>query len=390
MTDNPSIMANGFTQVITMMMQNPPDPNEHIPLSNKKGTIFGTTITFLVISWLFVAFRLHTRLIVLREPGLDDLFVALAAVFHLVSTIAFLCCTNYGLGKHLIFVLGMIQPTMMWLYITNGAYNTTTGLIKISLLLQYLRLFREGIRRIVCIVLLVMVICWAMAFAFMAWFPCFPVSGFWDRTKAAKCYGYGYRSTLETKHLMLAFSATNMIFDVSIFAIPLTEYFRKDLRRRQVLAMTGLFTLGAIAVMMAILRLWSTFKHNASSAQSFDFVWWYPEVLIISSLEVSFAIMCASMPIFWPTVMISWGHIFVTNEVRVTSHERLGSVSQEAYELKRTESVKSNESTRILESPASDQGNLFERYYRIEMIKSEGLGVTHIEAHHQAPKELPL
>lgn len=117
---------------------------------------------------------------------------------------------------------------------------------------------------------------------------------------------------------------------------------------------------------------------------------WYPEVLIISSLEVSFAIMCASMPIFWPTVMISWGHIFVTNEVRVTSHERLGSVSQEAYELKRTESVKSNESTRILESPASDQGNLFERYYRIEMIKSEGLGVTHIEAHHQAPKELPL
>ena len=150
------------------------------------------------------------------------------------------------MGKHLIFVLGMIQPTMMWLYITNGAYNTTTGLIKISLLLQYLRLFREGIRRIVCIVLLVMVICWAMAFAFMAWFPCFPVSGFWDRTKAAKCYGYGYRSTLETKHLMLAFSATNMIFDVSIFAIPLTEYFRKDLRRRQVLAMTGLFTLGAM------------------------------------------------------------------------------------------------------------------------------------------------
>jgi hypothetical protein len=35
-----------------------------------------------------------------------------------------------------------------------------------------------------------------------------------------------------------------MLFDIAIFHVPLTEYFRQDLRRKQILAMTGLFALG--------------------------------------------------------------------------------------------------------------------------------------------------
>lgn len=37
-----------------------------------------------------VFFRLHTRFRVVREPGWDDYFVVLAAVFNLISLIAFL------------------------------------------------------------------------------------------------------------------------------------------------------------------------------------------------------------------------------------------------------------------------------------------------------------
>lgn len=150
------------------------------------------------------------------------------------------------MGHHLISVFNVLQPTMMWLYITNAAYHTTTVCIKISLLLQYLRLFRQGIRRTICIVLLVLVVIWGLTFSFMAWVPCFPVSGFWDRTKGAKCYGFGYRTVNEAKWSVLTFAATNMLFDAAIFLVPLSEYFRPDLRRKQVLAMTGLFTLGSM------------------------------------------------------------------------------------------------------------------------------------------------
>lgn len=348
-------MADVFKAIVIEMMQNPPDPHESIPLANHKATMFGISIPFHVLTWLMVCFRLHTRFRVVREPGWDDYFVVLAAVFNLISMIAFLGGTNHGLGQHLIYILGILPSMMKWLYVTNAAYHTTAAFIKVSLLLQYLRLFRDGTRRKVCLVLLAVVILWGLTFSFMAWFPCFPVSGFWDRQRVppATCYAFGYATVNGAKDTILSFAGTNMALDIAIFAVPLTEYMRKDLRRKQIIAMTGLFALGSIVLLMAALRLWSTFKHSKNHMEGFDFTWWYPEVLIISCLEVDFAIMSASMPIFWPTVVASWNHIVVTNEVRVTHHQRLDDESKDNFEMNRSNSIKSTVSTTMLTTSLS-------------------------------------
>ncbi|KAF9694587.1 hypothetical protein EKO04_007436 [Ascochyta lentis] len=186
---------------------------------------------------------------------------------------------------------------------------------------------------------LVVVAGWGLAFSFLAWFPCLPVSGFWDRKPSSKCYGFGYRTIEEARMTLFIFAGTNMFFDIVIFMVPLTEYFRPGLRRKQVLAMTGLFIMGSLVVLMAILRLWSTFKHSQDAIKSFDFTWWYPEVLIISCLEVDFAIMCASMPIFWPTVVANFNAIFVTKEVHITHQDRV-----QDFEMGRPTSLKSTAS----------------------------------------------
>lgn len=96
----------------------------------------------------------------------------------------------------MVYSLNLVKDTMHWLYFTNATYHTTTALIKISLLLQYLRLFRDGLRRQVCYFLIGVVTLWGMAFMFMAWVPCFPISGFWNRqmVPTPKCYGFGYSS----------------------------------------------------------------------------------------------------------------------------------------------------------------------------------------------------
>jgi hypothetical protein len=135
---------------------------------------------------------------------------------------------------------------LKWMYISNAAYHTTTALIKVSLLLQYLKLFRQGILRYATIILLVLVTLWGIGFSFLAWFPCLPVAGLWDRTLNSTCYGFGDHALSEVRVVLFTFAGTNMFFDVVIFAIPLTEYFRPGLRRKQVLAMTGLFFLGSM------------------------------------------------------------------------------------------------------------------------------------------------
>jgi hypothetical protein len=130
----------------------------------------------------------------------------------------------------------------------NGAYTTASVCIKLSLLFQYLRLFRDGYRRKVTFVLLALVMLWGGVFIFMAWFPCFPVSSFWNRTMMppAKCYGFGYDTVKEAKTTLFAFAGSNTSLDVVILLVPLTEYFRPGLKRKQIYAMTGLFALGSM------------------------------------------------------------------------------------------------------------------------------------------------
>ena len=62
----------------------------------------------------------------------------------------------------------------------------------------------------------------------------------------AKCYGFGYSHFREVKDTLLAQSGSNMCLDFLILFIPLTEYFKPGLRRKQVLAMTGLFAFGSL------------------------------------------------------------------------------------------------------------------------------------------------
>ncbi|KAJ4359171.1 hypothetical protein N0V95_002423 [Ascochyta clinopodiicola] len=151
-----------------------------------------------------------------------------------------------GIGQHLIYILGILPRTMKWFYVANAAYTSTTVFIKLSLLCQYLRLFRKNYRRVITLTLLVVVILWGGSFMFMAWFPCFPISGFWNKTMSppAKCYAFGYRTAVEAKSTLLAFAGSNMFLDLLIFLVPLTEYFEPNLKRKQVLAMTGLFAVG--------------------------------------------------------------------------------------------------------------------------------------------------
>lgn len=62
----------------------------------------------------------------------------------------------------------------------------------------------------------------------------------------ATCYGFGYRSIEESTATLLSYSGSNMALDFIILLVPLTEYFKPNVGRKQILAMTGLFTMGAL------------------------------------------------------------------------------------------------------------------------------------------------
>jgi hypothetical protein len=130
-------------------------------------------------------------------------------------------------------------------------------------------------------------------------------------------------------------------------------------------------------VLMAVLRLWSGIKNNTPSSV-YNFTRWWPEVLIFSNLEIDFAIMCASMPIFWPSVLATWSHIFVTQEVTVTRDRRSHYTDERSdyLELQRTGSMKSHISTEGLTKSASRE----DKSWFSDFDRPKGSGVTQVEA----------
>lgn len=123
---------------------------------------------------------------------------------------------------------------------------TESAIIKISLLIQYLRIFKAGAMRWTCIVLLVILSLWGLGFFIVGWFPCFPVRGAWQREINAKCYGFGLHDVPSFVNLFKAYSASNMAFDIVVFVVPLVLFRTPNLRMKNAFAMSGVFAFGAV------------------------------------------------------------------------------------------------------------------------------------------------
>ncbi|KAF1921699.1 hypothetical protein BDU57DRAFT_436789 [Ampelomyces quisqualis] len=329
-----------FEDMLLAALQNPPDPHEPLPPVNRKATIFGVVIPFLVLAWIAVLFRLWVRLRVVKEPGFDDAFVLLSAILGIGGTTCVCLSVKYGLGHHMLD-LGpdKMEKYFIIFYIENSVYLMQTAAIKISLLLQFLRIFKAGAMRRVCLTLLSIVTLWGLAFAFAGWFPCFPVRGAWQHRIGAKCYGFGLSDVQEFFIMYKIHSASNMVLDFMIFMTPMVIFKTPTLKVKNLLAMAGVFAFGGIVVAASIWRLHAISTAQAATHPYVDLTWLSPVIVILSCLEVDFAIICASMPIFWPIIERSLAAIFVSYEVDVTE-EHIQNDYGLAYELEHTKSAR--------------------------------------------------
>lgn len=212
----------------------------------------------------------------------------------------------------------------------NGDKNNSNGKVKRS---------RVFLRR-TCQVLIVIVGLWGATFSFLAWVPCLPVSTYWDAATTAPaqltgtCYGFGI-STDRTAFIM--HTAINMALDVCVLAIPVPLYLGATLTlpggggdgnstKNMIRARAGvlvLLLLGGLVNVFAAWRLVLLISSNGDVIETlFDSTFYAPETVLLSSLEVNLASICASVPIFWPVLRRQVFRILVTKEVEITRGDR--------------------------------------------------------------------
>ncbi|KAI2463888.1 hypothetical protein F4781DRAFT_414858 [Annulohypoxylon bovei var. microspora] len=316
--------------------------NEPVPSWNRPGVITAVSASMTCLSSICVVYRLYVRLFVVRAKGWDDFFVLLYLMTGLISGVGVCIAPRFGLGRHLIQLESSdIESYLTVFYVTNAAYNMSTTLIKISLLFQYLRVFHSGYMRTICIVMLVIISLWGTGYSLMAWIPCVPISGYWILEMEAKCYGFGSRNANEFYKSYLSHTAVNTVLDMIVFTMPIPLYFERDTIRRTKLGLVGVVTTGAVVNGLSIWRLATIVEHRATTSPTFDPTWYGPISIMLGTLEAMTASICASFPIFWPSLKTRLDEIFVTREVTITMNRRSKGFSIdacEAIELQRTSS----------------------------------------------------
>ncbi|KAK6208338.1 hypothetical protein LQW54_006962 [Pestalotiopsis sp. IQ-011] len=308
---------------------------EPTPNWNHKELIIGLTIGFLTLSWICVVSRLYTRLKIIYAPGWDDILVLVFLLSGTANAVGICLAADYGLGKHL---LDLEEDNMVAFlksfYVSNASYAMSTALVKASLLFQYLRIFKSGWIRIVCIVVLVATCLWGTAYTVLTWFPCKPVSVYWNWFETGgHCWAFASLNGNKFYAAYLSHTVTNMVLDFLVLAIPTPLYFRASTTAPTRRRLLMLFCAGTLVSGISIWRLAACIEHKAATYPVFDPTWYGVPVIVLGMMEVNAASVCACVPVFWPALTARMDQIFVTQEIKITRERRFSEDGDDEFEL---------------------------------------------------------
>ena len=97
----------------------------------------GTTIAFTLLAFIAVLLRLFTRLRLVQQSGIDDVFISVAMLLSIVLTVTMCQEVNYGGSRHFATLTPLEQKRFaQWLWASVWVYYLALGAVKVSILLQ--------------------------------------------------------------------------------------------------------------------------------------------------------------------------------------------------------------------------------------------------------------
>ncbi|KAL5051939.1 hypothetical protein BDW71DRAFT_212992 [Aspergillus fruticulosus] len=282
--------------------------------ASRGRTAMVTTAVLTSISIVIVAMRIYTRLGLMKSSGREDWTILASLTFAVIYLALVICQYQYGLGKHndaLSHHELQLQLKSLWAAIPM--YNASLLFTKISLLLQYLRIFPSYKFRIICYVVMGVVIAystWAIVSGFV---NCVPVAKFWDRELPGHCLSF--------EALWFFNASMNIATDLTLLILPMPLITQLQLPKRQKLALMGVFALGGLSVF----RLLPRTKKGSNVAAAY----W-------TAAECNVAIICACLPFLRPLVSRIFPKFLSTNSYNKYSGNPTRTTAGRSMRLKST------------------------------------------------------
>ncbi|KAL1615510.1 hypothetical protein SLS56_011798 [Neofusicoccum ribis] len=241
---------------------------EYVNPEDISGPVYTSGLACTIIAFCIVCLRLYTRLAIKHFLGDDD-------------------DADYGLGIHLWNVsLESYSPHFLkWEMAASVVYAPAVACTKISILLFYRRLSPGRVFAITAQGITFFLIAYSVCSIFTLIFGCLPVRAIYDLTAPkSRC--------INRNAAILALSIVNIVINIVMLLLPLQILIPLHIPKRQKLALTVVFLIGAFACASSIVRtvlLIPLFK-------SPDFTWNVVDQYVWAFIEINTSIVCASIP----------------------------------------------------------------------------------------------
>jgi hypothetical protein len=144
-----------------------------------QSAVYAVCVIFTLFMGLIVIARICTRTLIAKQTGLDDGFICVAAIFSLMY-----CITTYnqamqGMGLHVWDPAIDIVKMSIFFWCALWSYYTALGFTKLSILMQYLRIFPQQNFRKMCYIMIGVTVIWTLWAVLSSAIMCLPVKLFW-------------------------------------------------------------------------------------------------------------------------------------------------------------------------------------------------------------------
>ncbi|KAK4182336.1 hypothetical protein QBC35DRAFT_445315 [Podospora australis] len=276
-----------------------PSPNPALDGESRVGEIIAILSVASILSTIAVALRCYSRAVILRSFGLDDAIIIPAQILTIATALAIGLEAKYGLGKHIwMMPEHHFFPYMKSFYSSIIVYNVGVSLAKISILLQYKRIFSHTILRQIIKFGLGFLVAWTITLCFLLPMACMPVAAFWDPEVKGFC--------LDNATIWYTMAGVNVVTDFAIFTMPIPVIHALQLPVAQRAMLFVVFTLGVFPCAVSIYRI----RTLHAAAKSTDPTWDNVGAATFSFLELSVGVMAICLPTIKPVLVLFMPRIF--------------------------------------------------------------------------------
>ncbi|KAM0145729.1 hypothetical protein ACHAQE_011115 [Botrytis cinerea] len=244
----------------------------------------------LFLCTIIVSARLLTKRFVIRVVGWEDYFLIMSYVLFVGYCVPNVMAREDSGDHQWNTTVKNLFKMLQYCYIGQAIYAPTILFLKISILLQYQRIFIPSRQGSLGTYIAIHAIIWANVVFYtldmlLELFSCTPREYFWNKLLAdGKC--------LDTGAVIISAAAINVVSDFVILLLPMPTIWKLHTPQRRKAGLTIVFGTGLFVCITSIMRLYYSVLLSTTS----DVTWYMTIASYWAFAEIAAGIICCCLP----------------------------------------------------------------------------------------------